>query len=266
MQSVATRTRVNQLTILVGVAFIFYQCMNWVEGIWVPISTIVVAAPFSTFLSFEKARNRFLGTFVGLLIASCLEYYLRFNPGQLPEVVIMLSFIVGFMVTKDYKFFVILITICTCMGFTYMNMPFTSFEPLSFLVARGMGVFAGIVLFLFMQKFVFGTSNSKLELLEEAVGALNRLNTSLENYFNSKDVFTAFQSSADIATSIKDLKSYTATSTFIFGEAFVPEVAFSKKVLMLNSRAIRLLIDENEVNEEKLKKLSNVVQQELNRC
>ena len=69
MQSVATRTRTNQITLLVAISFLFYEITNWQQGIWVVISTTVVAGPFSTFLSFEKGRNRFLGTLVGLIIA-----------------------------------------------------------------------------------------------------------------------------------------------------------------------------------------------------
>lgn len=67
MQSVATKTRVSQITILVAIS-LFYEYTNWQEGIWVVISTVVVAGPFSTFLSFEKAKNRFLGTLVGLIL------------------------------------------------------------------------------------------------------------------------------------------------------------------------------------------------------
>ena len=110
MQSVATHTRTNQITLLVAISFLFYELTNWQQGIWVVISTVVVADPFSTFLSFEKAKNRFLGTLVGLLIAAGLEYYLRFNPAQLPVVATIIAFMAGFMVTKSYRYFIIIIT------------------------------------------------------------------------------------------------------------------------------------------------------------
>ena len=34
MQSVATKTRVSQITILVAISFLFYEYTNWQEGIW----------------------------------------------------------------------------------------------------------------------------------------------------------------------------------------------------------------------------------------
>jgi len=179
MSSVATRTRVNQITIMVGISFLFYSITDWVEGIWIVYSTLVVAGPFSTFLGFQKGKDRFLGTLIGVLVAFCLEYYLRFNPSHLPVVAFLIAIIAGFMVTRPYKYFIVIITICTCMGYTYMNMPYTSFAPTSFVMDRVIGVFVGVSIFYVCQRFIFGTGNSKLELIEEGHETLKKLQTTL---------------------------------------------------------------------------------------
>ena len=265
MQSVATRTRTNQITILVAISFLFYELTNWQQGIWVVISTVVVAGPFSTFLSFEKAKNRFLGTIVGLFIAAGLEYYLRFNPDQLPMVAVIIAFIAGFMATKSYRYFIIIITTCTCLGYTYMNMPYTSFAPMSFVIDRGIGVFVGVLIFFVMQHFVFGTKNSKLELLEESVDTLNKLQKTLDTYKTSPSLTMAYQCAADIYTNTRALKSYVGTSNLIFGAQLYPELRFAKQVLMLNDRATRLLIDEPSVNQSRIEQLLHVVSMKIAR-
>jgi uncharacterized membrane protein YccC len=265
MQSVATRTRVNQITILVAISFLFYEMTNWQQGIWVVISTVVVASPFSTFLSFDKAKNRFLGTIVGLVIAAGLEYYLRFNPGQLPVVAVMIAFIAGFMVTKSYRYFIVIITICTCLGYTYMNMPYTSFAPMSFLIDRAMGVFVGVLIFYLIQRFLFGQRNSKLELLEESVETLGKLQKTLQAYITTPNLTRAYECAADIYTSTRALQSYVATSNLVFGTETTPELRFAKQVLLLNERAVRLLIDEPTVVLRRIDQLLQVVTAKLAR-
>lgn len=265
MQSVATKTRVSQITILVAISFLFFECSNWEEGIWVVISTVVVAGPFSTFLSFEKARNRFLGTLVGLMIATCVEYYLRFNPSHLPAVAVIIAFIAGFMATKSYRHFVIIVTLCTCLGYTYMNMPYTTFSPMSFLIDRAIGVFVGVLIFFVMQKFVFGDSNSKLELLEEGYETLGKLEKTLLEYKQNPTLITAYKCAADIFANTKDIKSYIGTANLVFGEANNQETIYAKQVLTLNNRAIKLLIDETTVPLNRIDQLLQVVTLKLAR-
>jgi uncharacterized membrane protein YgaE (UPF0421/DUF939 family) len=231
----------------------------------VVISTVVVAGPFSTFLSFEKAKNRFLGTLVGLLIAAALEYYLRFNPGQLAVIATFIAFIAGFMATKSYRYFIIIITTCTCLGYTYMNQPYTSFAPMSFVIDRGMGVFVGVLIFFLMQRFVFGKGNSKLELLEESVDTLGGLQKTLQSYQSTPTLTTAFQCAADIYTNTRALRSYVGNATLIFGSQSNAELRFAKQVLMLNDRAVRLLIDESSVVSTRIDQLLGVVSLKLSR-
>jgi len=266
MQSVATRTRVNQVTILVAVSFLFYEYANWVEGFWVVLSTVVVAGPFSTFLTFEKAKDRFLGTLVGLVFAAGLEYYLRFNPSQLPLVAVIMAFIAGFMVTRPYQYFVIMVTMATCMGYLYMNEPYTSFAPVSFLIDRGLGVFFGVLIFFAIQRFVFGDKNSKLELLEESHGALNKLQTTLIAYKANPTLSTAYECATDIFSNTRDMKSYIDSAHLVFSDRKInAETLYAKQVFTLNNRAIRLLIDKPQVDSNQIDRLLNVVTVKLSR-
>lgn len=265
MQSLATRTRVNQITILVAISFLFYEISNWEQGIWVVISTVVVAGPFSTFLSFEKARYRFLGTLVGLVIASGVEVYLRFNPFQLPVVAAIIAFVAGFMATKSYRYFIIIVTLCTCLGYTYMNMPYTTFAPMSFLIDRAMGVFVGVLIFFVMQKFVFGDNNSKLELLEESYETLGKLQKTLLEFKENPTLTAAYKCSADIFANTKDIKSYISTANLVFGVGSNPETRYAKQVLTLNNRAVKLLIDQPAVSVGQIDQLLHIVTLKLAR-
>ncbi len=265
MSSVAIRTRVNQMTLLIGVSFLFYEFTNWEQGIWAVISTAVVAAPFSTFLSFEKAKARFLGTLVGLVVAAGVEYYLRFNPAQLPGVAFIIALIAGFMATKPYRYFIIIITLCTCLGYTYMNMPYTSFAPMSFLIDRAMGVFVGVLIFFAMQIFVFGDGNSKLELQEESDNTLGQLQKTLLEYKGSPTLTTAYKCASDIFTNTQSLKSYISTANLVFGADNNQALRYARQVAMMNHRAVRLLIDEPEVVMSRIDRLLHIVTVKLAR-
>lgn len=265
MQSVATLTRINQIVILIGISFLFYVLTDWEQGIWIMISTVVVAGPFSTFLSYEKAKDRFLGTLVGLVVAFLLEYYLRFNPSQLPVVAVGLAFIAGFMATRPYKYFIIMITVCTCMGYTYMNEPYTSFSPVSFLVDRGMGVFAGVMVFFVMQQFVFGNGNSRLELSEESQKTLQSLKQSLLDYQQKPTLVNAYRCAADIFQNTRDLKSYVESANLVFHKNLNQETCFARQVLSLNQHALNLLIDKPTVDSLQLDRLLHVVTLKLAR-
>lgn len=263
MQSVATLTRINQIVIILGISFLFYELTNWEQGIWILISTAVVAGPFSTFLSYEKAKDRFLGTLVGLVVAALIEYYLAFNPSQLPVAAVALAFVAGFMATRPYKYFIIVITICTCLGYTYMNVPYTTFSPMSFLVDRGMGVFGGVLVFFMLQRFVFGNTNSRQELLEESHNALSRLQHTLLEYQQNPSTVTAYKCAADIFESTKDLKSYVDSAGIVFNEHLNQEAQYARQVLRLNKRALSLLIDQPEVVVNRFDRLLSVVQRKL---
>lgn len=265
MSSVATRTRVNQITIMVGISFLSYSITDWVEGIWIVYSTLVVAGPFSTFLGFQKGRDRFLGTLIGVLVAFCLEYYLRFNQSHLPVVAFLIAVIAGFMVTRPYKYFIVIITICTCLGYTYMNMPYTSFAPTSFVMDRVIGVFVGVSIFYICQRFLFGTGNSKLELLEEGYETLKKLQTTLKQYRDNPVLMTAYQCAEDVFSNTRDINSYIDTAHYVFGNTTNFELRYAKQVVLLNNRALKLLVDEGPVSGEKIDRLLRIIELKLER-
>ncbi len=265
MQSVATKTRINQITLLVGISFLFYELTNWVEGIWVIISTVVVLGPFSTFLGFEKAKDRFLGTLVGLVVAAGVEYYLRFNPSHLPVVAVAIGFVAGFMATKPYKYYIIMVTLCTCIGYTYMNEPYTTFAPISFMFDRAMGVFVGVLIFFLMQRFVFGEGNSKLELLEESRETLQKLQKTLLQYKDTPSMVTAFTCAADIFQNTRDIKSDIGSASLVLSNPRCQEVVYAKQVLALNQRALAMLIDQPTIEMRQIDRLLRIVSLKLAR-
>ena len=115
------------------------------------------------------------------------------------------------------------------------------------------------------QKFIFGTSNSKLELLEESYDTLTKLHETLLKYSENASLITAYQSAVDVSANSKDLKSYIDTAHFIFGVEIPGELRFAKQVVMLNNRAIRLLIDEPQVMPNKIAKLLHIIELKLER-
>lgn len=266
MSSVALRTRVNQITILVGASFLFYQITGWEQGIWVLISTLMVAGPISTFLSYEKAKDRFLGTLVGVWVAFLLEKFLHIFPAFLPLAAFLIALLIGFMVTRPYKYFIIVITICTCMTYTYMNMPFTPFEPASFVVDRSLGVFFGVLIFLVLQQFVFGTSNAKLEMLEASQTALVKLQTTLRLYQENPTLMGAYQCATDIFANTKDINGYVKTAHYVFGQEDNDALRYARQVMRLNNRALKLLVDEPTVSPEKMARLLHIVDIKLERA
>lgn len=266
MQSLATRNRAKQITILIAASFLFYQLTNWQHGIWVVISTTAVVAPFSTFLSVQKAQFRFLGTLIGLVVACAVEYYLKFNPSHLPVLAVIFAFIVGFMATKSYRHFIILVTLATCLGFSYMNMPYTNLTPVTFLIDRAMGVFAGVLIFLVIQQLVFGNSNSNLELYEESVDALGKLQKTLQEYVINPTLISAYKCAAEIAANTMTIKSYISTANLVFGTELNQALRYARQVTMLNHRAVRLLIDEPEVVMPRIDRLLHIVTVKLERA
>jgi uncharacterized membrane protein YccC len=265
MPSIALRTRINQITILVGVAFLFYQITNWEQGIWILISTFVLVGPISTFLGYEKAKDRFLGTSVGVLIAFCIEYYLYWMPSQLPVIAFIIAVTAGFMVTRPYKYFIIIITTMTCLGYTYMNMPYTPFAPVSFVVYRLLGVFVGVLLFLAIQNFWFGTGNAKLELLETSYGTLSKLRATLQQYLVDQTVMTAYNCATDIFSNSKDLNNYVRTADFVLSGDGQAELRHARQVILLNNRALKLLVDTPTVSSKQIEKLLHIVDLKLER-
>ena len=216
MQSIATKNRINQITVLVFVTFLFYQLSNWVGGFWVPLSAIVIVTPFSTFLTFQKAQNRFLGTIVGLFAAILMQYYLRTFPEQLPIAVVIIAFCLGFVMTKDYKYYIAVVTLAVCLSFSYTNAPYTTFEPSSLFLARLMGVFGAVIIFLFLQTYIFGNNNARLEIDEETMNLCNFIKDKYDTLLANPTTEAAFNTAIEINDAGKTLMQLLETSHLIF--------------------------------------------------
>ncbi len=146
-----------------------------------------------------------------------------------------------------------------------MNMPYTSFAPMSFVIDRAMGMIVGVLIFFMMQRFVFGTRNSKLELLEESVETLGKLQKTLQAYKDTPTLTMAYQAAADIYTNTRALQSYVGTANLILDHNATPNCAWPRRVFMLNDRAVRLLIDEPTVIMSRVDQLLRVVTAKLAR-
>lgn len=216
MQSIATKNRINQITLLVFVTFLFYQLTNWVGGYWIPLSAIVIVTPFSTFLTFQKAKNRFLGTIVGLFAAILLQYYLRNFPEQLPVIVVMIAFTLGFVMSKDYKYYIAVVTLAVCLSFSYTNAPYTSFEPSSLFLARLMGVFGAVIIFLLLQTYIFGNNNARLEIDEAAMNLSHFIKSKYDALLMNPTPEAAFNVAIEINDAGKGLAQLLETATLVF--------------------------------------------------
>ncbi|MBU3625351.1 FUSC family protein [Polynucleobacter sp. JS-Safj-400b-B2] len=166
MPSLNFKNRILQVVGLIVLSLLVAQVLQWDQGLWVAVSVTAIIGPFSASLTIEKSRNRIIGTIAGLLIATVLEIFLRYNNQLVFLVGIILAYVLGFAVQQNYRYFIMVVTVAICLNFEYMNLPFTSFEPISFLIARFMAVLAGITLFLFIQKYVYGVRNARVELVE----------------------------------------------------------------------------------------------------
>ena len=166
MPSLNFKNRILQVVGLIVLSLLVAQVLQWDQGLWVAVSVTAIIGPFSASLTIEKSRNRIIGTIAGLLIATVLEIFLRYNYQLVFLVGIILAYVLGFAVQQNYRYFIMVVTVAICLNFEYMNLPFTSFEPISFLIARFMAVLAGIALFLFIQKYVYGVRNARVELVE----------------------------------------------------------------------------------------------------
>lgn len=252
MQSVATKNRINQITILVFVTFLFYQLSNWVGGFWIPLSAIVIVTPFSTYLTIQKAQNRFIGTIAGLFAAILLQYYIRIFPEQLPVIVVLMAFTLGFVMTKDYKYYIAVVTLAVCLSFSYTNAPYTSFEPSSLFLARLMGVFGAVIIFLFLQTFIFGKKNVQLELKEETDNLSTLIMKKYKLLIENSSPNGAFNVAIEINDAGKVLSQFLETSTLIFDPK---DEVFQKAndVFNIKESIVKELLSFNPSNQAPLK-------------
>lgn len=251
MQSIATKKRINQITFVVFVTFLFYQLTNWVGGFWVPLSAVVIASPFSTFLTIQKAKNRFIGTILGLFAAILLQYYLRMFPEQLPIIVVIMAFFLGFAMNKDYKYYIALVTLSVCISFSYSNTPYTSFEPSSLFLARLMGVSGAVFIFLVLQTLVFGKNNARLEIQEEANNLCATIKKQYDSFATNATPESAFNIAIQINDSGKTLSELIEASPLIF-DSTDKALQNPKKLIRIKESIVKELLSFNPANQSPL--------------
>lgn len=199
MQSSVLNQRTLQICFLVVLALFVASYTQWEHGLWVAISVAAIVGPFSTALTMQKAANRMYGTMAGLLLSAVLQVYLRYEYHSIFILGIVMGYAIGFSAQQNYRFFIMLVTTTVCVNFGYMNLAFTPFEPISFLVSRMMAVFAGIVLFTVLQRGVFGDTTAQIELQEALKGAAKELQLALTKVSEGEN---SGQTILDIATTL----------------------------------------------------------------
>ena len=244
MPSLNFKIRILQVVWLIVLSLLVAQVLQWDQGLWVAVSVTAIIGPFSASLTVEKSRNRIIGTIAGLLIATVLEIYLRYNYQSVFIVGILLAYILGFTVQQNYRYFIMVVTVAICLNFEYMNLPFTSFEPISFLIARFMAVLAGISLFLFIQKYVYGDHNAKVELAE----ATQKLTANISNHLtalsklNLEKDRSGIDQAMELTSQSESFEELLTASDYGMSES-CSELTKAKKINKLRRRVTSLLLD-----------------------
>ena len=244
MPSLNFKIRILQVVWLIVLSLLVAQVLQWDQGLWVAVSVTAIIGPFSASLTVEKSRNRIIGTIAGLLIATVLEIYLRYNYQAVFIVGILLAYILGFTVQQNYRYFIMVVTVAICLNFEYMNLPFTYFEPISFLIARFMAVLAGISLFLFIQKYVYGDHNAKVELAE----ATQKLTANISNHLtalsklNLEKDRSGIDQAMELTSQSESFEELLTASDYGMSES-CSELTKAKKINKLRRRVTSLLLD-----------------------
>lgn len=244
MPSLNFKIRILQVVWLIVLSLLVAQVLQWDQGLWVAVSVTAIIGPFSASLTVEKSRNRIIGTIAGLLIATVLEIYLRYNYQAVFIVGILLAYILGFTVQQNYRYFIMVVTVAICLNFEYMNLPFTSFEPISFLIARFMAVLAGISLFLLIQKYVYGDHNAKVELAE----ATQKLTANISNHLtalsklNLEKDRSGIDQAMELTSQSESFEELLTASDYGMSES-CSELTKAKKINKLRRRVTSLLLD-----------------------
>ncbi|MBU3552753.1 MULTISPECIES: FUSC family protein [Polynucleobacter] len=240
------------------------QILQWDQGLWIAVSVTAIIGPFSASLTIEKSRNRIIGTIAGLLIATVLEIFLRYNYQFVFLVGIVLAYVLGFAVQQNYRYFIMVVTVAICLNFEYMNLPFTSFEPISFLIARFMAVLTGIALFLLIQKYVYGTQNARVELSESTHQLKAKIADQL--FWLSQAASAPEMSGIDqamvLTAQAASFEELLSAADFGLG-APCRELRMARQVNILRHRVISLLLDRSSAEQEPLEmqtKIKSLIQ------
>ncbi len=244
MPNLNFKTRILQVIGLIVLSLFVAEFTQWQQGLWIAVSITAIIGPFSPSLTLEKARNRIIGTVAGLLLATLLEIFLRYNYQVVFIVSVLWAYLLGFTAQQNYRLFIMFVTVAVCLNYEYMNLPFTSFEPITFLVARFIAVLIGIALFLFVQKYIYGDNNARQELAESTRDLIENFLKGISEYLNPDEVKKT--SSLDLAMELteksKSFRELLAASHYGMSQSSV-EMSVAKKVDRIRARIIRLLLD-----------------------
>ena len=244
MPSLNFKKRIVQVVGLIVLSLWVSNILQWDQGLWVAVTVTAIIGPFSPSLTLEKSRNRIIGTIAGLLLATILELFLRYNYQMVFIVGFVLAYFLGFTVQQNYRYFIMVVTIAICLNFEYMNLPFTSFEPISFLISRFMAVLAGISLFLFIQKFIFGPTIARKELAESTQNLTNHISDALGQIAQAthEPVKTGIDLAMDLSSRAESFEELLAASDFGL-DAPCNELNQARKIDRLKQRVTSLLLD-----------------------
>jgi hypothetical protein len=125
-----------------------------------------------------------------------------------------------------------------------MNLPFTSFEPISFLIARFIAVLIGIALFLFIQKFIYGDKNARNELAESTRNLAQSMSEGLSEYLKSDGGKrkSALDLAMEFTEKSKSFNELLVASAYGVHQSSV-ELNVAKKIDRIRNRIIQLLLD-----------------------
>lgn len=244
MPSLNFKRRKLQVVGLIVASLLIAQILQWDQALWVAVTVTALIGPFSTSLAIEKSRNRIIGTIAGLLIATVLEIFLRYNYQTVFIVGILLAYILGFTVQQNYRYFITVVTVAICLNFEYMNLPFTSFEPISFLIARFMAVLTGISMFLLIQKYFFGAKNARIELEEATIALANYIQSCLSQYLSdqSKRVIPPVDLAMGLASHAEAFEELLSASPFAIELSSI-EFRRAVRIDRIKQRSISSLLD-----------------------
>ena len=145
--------RILHVTLMFASSIFLYQFSQWDDGLWIPISVLAISGPFRPGMTLHKAKQRLLGSLVGLGLSLGVWLLLYANNNLLVPIALLLMYGVAFTLLNNYSYFIAIVSMLLCLNFDYMNLAFNN--EVSYLLNRGMCVLAGVSLCLFFEYFIF---------------------------------------------------------------------------------------------------------------
>jgi uncharacterized membrane protein YccC len=144
---------------MLSVALFLSRAPQWEEGIWVVISVCAILGPYAPSMTLQKSIERIMGTTAGLLLSVLCILIFSYVPIAIPFLGVALAYTIAFTALQNYKYFIMVVTMAIALNFADMYVPYTPFEPMSFITSRGMAVLIGVTAYLIMEHIFFGRKN-----------------------------------------------------------------------------------------------------------